>query len=234
MTEIGIGVFGNIGFELGPVAFVVSDVLAVRADGNNAPECFDFPSGLLQVENQRILFFHGILERSYVEGNPDDHAGLAIDFPDRRDMGFKRLQSFGAGEVFGAFDVSGRQRIAVCEDFIAQDGLFDLRQILVGQFLSDDIMDPLADQMQSIVVSAAIDSSQDLDIVPFFVKNKKRFGDGGKNSLNNIGICMNHLHNLSKIVIRRSEAGSTVERASTLKKLGSRFTHSGARMATQS
>jgi len=41
MAEPGLGILGNIGLHLVPIAFIISDLFTIRTDGYNAPEGFD-------------------------------------------------------------------------------------------------------------------------------------------------------------------------------------------------
>lgn len=49
MGERGVGVFGQIAFHLAPIIFVVADLFAIGANGQESPEALDLSHGLGEV-----------------------------------------------------------------------------------------------------------------------------------------------------------------------------------------
>ena len=69
MTEFCIGAVLNVGLDLVPIPFVISNFFAISTDGQQPFQSFDIIESLLQFGVQFFAFFFGLFARGYISGD---------------------------------------------------------------------------------------------------------------------------------------------------------------------
>ena len=153
VAEFGVGVRFDVGFELGPGAFVVADLAAVHADRQRLFERFDFLHGVLQFLDQALAVGLDLLAFGDVARdaeNADEIAVLvAVD-------ALGRLKS--AAHAVDDFGVLVRLGFAEPEHFLvvprSLPGDFFGQQLVIG--FAEDMPDGLADKPRAGLVDEQV------------------------------------------------------------------------------